>query len=129
MPQARLMGTAGLPQNLVWPLDETVLFLGRDSANQVRLRDPLVSRKHCSISESSAGIFEIADLESHNGTFVNGTRVSQQRIEHGDRIRVGKSEFVFLTRDEVDSDLPSGTITTSSLKTVSLDVSGLPSDT
>ena len=55
-------------------------LLGRDSSNQVQVIDAGVSRKHCSVSEVSSGVFEIADLDSHNGTFVNGTKVS--RTDH-----------------------------------------------
>ena len=103
------------------------LILGRDPSNQLEVRDPAVSRKHCSVREVSADVFEVADLDSHNGTFVNGARVSRQTIQHGDRIRIGNSEFVFFTGpDERTSPLssPSGT---AELRTMSLDRSGLPS--
>ncbi len=131
MPNPRLMATAGLPKNMVWTFADGPLSLGRDTTNQAGVRDPIISRKHCSISEVSTGIFEIVDLESHNGTFVNGTRVSRQRLQHGDRIRIGRCEFVFLTGPDdgthpLSSDLSN--TATAGLKTVSLDGSGLPSD-
>jgi pSer/pThr/pTyr-binding forkhead associated (FHA) protein len=69
------------------------LVLGRDPANQVAVADAAVSLKHCSLSEVSSGVFEIADLDSHNGTFVNETRVNRKTVQHGDRIRIGSSEF------------------------------------
>ncbi|HEY4900413.1 MAG TPA: sigma 54-interacting transcriptional regulator, partial [Terriglobales bacterium] len=91
-----------------------------------------VSRKHCIISQVSAGNFEIADLDSHNGTFVNGVQVTRTPIHHGDRIRIGISEFVFLTGPDGDALLSSrvGRETTSvELKTLFLDQrSGLPSN-
>src|SRR5580700_1946403 len=89
------------------PLEGTVraitddpLSLGRDAANQVMIGDSSVSRKHCTISLVSAGVYEICDHDSHNGTFVNGIQVSRAPIQHGDRIRIGASEFVFLTGED-----------------------------
>jgi Nif-specific regulatory protein len=43
--------------------------------------------------------YEIVDLDSHNGTFVNGIPVKLKVIEHGDTVRLGASEFVFLTHE------------------------------
>ena len=110
-----------------------LLSLGRDPANQVTVGDPAVSRKHCTISEVSSGTFEIADLDSHNGTFVNGVQVSRTPIQHGDRIRIGSSEFVFLTGPDEDAALLSSRVgretTSVELKTMFLDQrSGLPSN-
>ena len=115
----------------VWVMKDGLLVLGRDPSNQVEVGDPSVSRKHCSLSEVSSGVFEIADLDSHNGTFVNETRVTRRTLQHGDRIRIGGSEFVFLTEPEDDTaqqtSRPGGQ-TTSGLKTMSLDRSGVPTD-
>ena len=86
-----------MPNQMVWTIADGPLFLGRDASNHAEVRDPAVSRRHCSVSEVSSGVFEIADLDSHNGTFVNGTKVNRKIVGHGDRIRIGSSEFVFLT--------------------------------
>ncbi len=128
----RLIAIAGPQKKTAWTIADGPLSLGRDATNRAELRDPAVSRKHCSINEVSPGIFEIADLDSHNGTLVNGTKVSRQQLVHGDRIRVGTGEFVFLTGPGgEDSSRPSesephaGEI---ELKTISLDRSGLLAD-
>src|SRR5580704_13253626 len=91
------------------PLEGTVraitddpLCLGRDAANQVMIGDSAVSRKHCTISQISEGVYEICDHDSHNGTLVNGIRINRSPIRHGDRIRVGASEFVFLVGQDDD---------------------------
>jgi Nif-specific regulatory protein len=128
----RLLSISGFPKEIVRVVQDGPLILGRDPSNQLEVGDPAVSRKHCSVSEVSSGVFEIADLDSHNGTFVNGARVSRQTIHHGDRIRVGNSEFVFLTGpDEQSGPLssrPGNHATSSEIKTMSLDLSGLPTD-
>jgi pSer/pThr/pTyr-binding forkhead associated (FHA) protein len=64
----RLVAISGFLKGTVWPAKDGPLFLGRDASNQVEVSDRAVSRKHCSISEVSSGVFEIADLDSHNGT-------------------------------------------------------------
>jgi Nif-specific regulatory protein len=95
--------------------------------------DSAVSRKHCAISQVTQGIYEISDLDSHNGTFVNGIQVSRTPIQHGDRIRIGTSEFVFLIgEDDGSSPQSSGAskqTTSGTLTALFLDQrSGLPSD-
>jgi Nif-specific regulatory protein len=95
--------------------------------------DSAVSRKHCAISQVTQGIYEISDLDSHNGTFVNGIQVSRTPIQHGDLIRIGTSEFVFLIgEDDGSSPQSSGAskqTTSGTLTALFLDQrSGLPSD-
>jgi transcriptional regulator with GAF, ATPase, and Fis domain len=127
---ARLVATSGYLKGTVWALTDGPLLMGRDASNQVEVSDPAVSRKHCCISTLSSGAVEIADLDSHNGTSVNGTKVNRKNIEHGDRIRIGSSEYVFLIGpDDAMTSSPSGnTVGDTGLLTVHLDVSGLPSD-
>jgi len=129
----RLMAMSGPLEGRVWAITDDPLAVGRDAANQVTIGDSAVSRKHCTISQVSQGVYEISDLESHNGTLVNGIPVVRAPIQHGDKIRVGTSDFVFLTGEDSDANRLSssvGTQTTSStLTAVFLDQdSGLPSD-
>ena len=124
---------SGPLEGRVWAITDDPLAVGRDAANQVTIGDSAVSRKHCTISQVSQGVYEISDLESHNGTLVNGIPVVRAPIQHGDKIRVGTSDFVFLTGEDSDANRLSssvGTQTTSStLTAVFLDQdSGLPSD-
>jgi transcriptional regulator with GAF, ATPase, and Fis domain len=128
----RLVAASGFLKGRVWLAKDGPLFLGRDASNQVEVSDRAVSRKHCSISEISSGVFEVVDLDSHNGTFVNGIKVSRRAIEHGDRIRIGNSEYVFLIGpdggDALKSSSNGSSDADSTLMTVRLDPSGLPSD-
>jgi transcriptional regulator with GAF, ATPase, and Fis domain len=128
----RLLALSGFPTEMVRVLKDGPLILGRDPSNQQgEVRDPAVSRKHCSLSEASSGVFEIIDLDSHNGTFVNGTQVLRKTIQHGDQIRIGNSEFVFFTGPDdqaLVSTRSDSHAAHAALRTMSLDPSGLPAD-
>ena len=100
----RLVAMSGPLEGTVRALTDGPLSLGRDTANQIMIGDSAVSRKHCTITQVSPEVYEISDLESHNGTFVNGIQISRTPIRHGDRIRVGTSEFVFLTAEDRGAD-------------------------
>jgi signal transduction histidine kinase/CheY-like chemotaxis protein len=63
--------------------------IGRSPDATVMVDDPGVSRLHARIRRLDAGTFEVEDLGSKNGTFVNGTRVEQGAASVGDKIRVG----------------------------------------
>ncbi len=96
--QPRLLAISGLQTGTISLLADDHISVGRDPSNDLRLNERRVSRRHCVIRPSDQG-HEIADLDSHNGTFLNGVPVKQKLIEHGDTIRVGGSEFVFLTHE------------------------------
>ena len=96
MHNPRLVATSGYSKGTAWPVNSGSLSLGRDAANQIVVTDAAVSRKHCSVSEVASGTFELADLDSHNGTLLNGTQVTRKAVQHGDRILIGSSEYVFL---------------------------------
>jgi|TARA_B110000263_G_scaffold220784_1_gene208850 pSer/pThr/pTyr-binding forkhead associated (FHA) protein len=57
---------------------------------------PLVSRVHCRVTALATGELEVTDLDSTNGTFVNGARVSTARLASGDRLQVGRLELYAL---------------------------------
>ncbi len=98
---SRVVVISGPSKGTIVRLSGGQLFVGRDPANQLSLPDRAVSRKHFSISETDAG-FHLVDLDSHNGTFVNGIPVRRKLLGHGDTIRVGQCELVFLiTEDEL----------------------------
>jgi transcriptional regulator with GAF, ATPase, and Fis domain len=78
-------------------VDEEI-SIGRDRRNLIRLDSMSVSRRHCSI-RSEGGRLKICDLESRNGTFVNGIPVKERFLDHGDQIRVGDSLFLVLLRE------------------------------
>jgi HD-GYP domain-containing protein (c-di-GMP phosphodiesterase class II) len=72
--------------------------IGRKNSNAVRLLDPKVSRTHARIQATAEG-FRIADLESSNGTFINGERIENFLLKSGDKIRIGFTELHFSEKE------------------------------
>lgn len=75
-------------------LNEFPFRLGRGSTCQLYINDPQISREHAEI-RYQAGRFVLRDLNSVNGTLLNGQRVIEAVLLPGDRLRLGESEFVF----------------------------------
>jgi len=75
-------------------LDRDVTTIGSVAGNTVLLTDTGVSRKHIGIKRVDGG-YELADLGSTNGVYVNGEKVARRKLEVGDVIRVGTTEIVF----------------------------------
>lgn len=75
------------------------MIIGRDASNWISLNEPSASRKHCMIVKSGPG-FQIRDLGSRNGTFVNGLPIRERELRSGDRIEFGDSVFLFLSHDD-----------------------------
>jgi len=96
---ARVVVISGPSKGTVVRLKSDQLSVGRDSTNQLSLRDRAVSRRHYTVSKTDAA-FHLVDLESHNGTFVNGIPVRRKLLAHGDTIRVGRCEMVFLITED-----------------------------
>lgn len=79
-------------------LSEKITTIGRTPANTLQLLDNLASRKHCMIKREPSG-FLLRDLESGNGTVVNGARVKETGLSDGDRIQIGKTILTFREDD------------------------------
>ena len=105
----RLVVTAGPAKDTVIPLTQEEASIGRDPNNAVAISDPSVSRKHCLLRRETDGRFQIADLESRNGTVVNGVTVKEQWLRHGDEIATGDSVFMFLVEED-DRVLPASRV-------------------
>jgi pSer/pThr/pTyr-binding forkhead associated (FHA) protein len=74
-------------------LPGAIKTIGRAPRADFRVDAALVSRVHCRLTAGAADL-EVVDLESTNGTFVNGARVERALLKNGDRLGVGKVEFV-----------------------------------
>jgi FHA domain-containing protein len=93
-PMARLDFILGPMANQTLSLAEEVTTIGSVAGATVVLADPAVSRKHAAIRKVD-GNYELADLGSTNGVYVNGHKVPKKTLEVGDIIRVGNTEAVF----------------------------------
>ncbi len=76
-------------------LDQDRTTVGRDSAADIVLDDVTVSRKHAEFVRV-VGVFEVRDLASLNGTYVNRLRVDASSLRPGDEIRIGAFRILFL---------------------------------
>lgn len=95
----RLQVAAGPLADTTYLLNEGEIRIGRDPSNSLAISDLSLSRRHCVLSRSNDR-YMIRDLDSRNGTFVNGTAVSEAGLNHGDQISVGESVFVFLLKED-----------------------------
>jgi serine/threonine protein kinase len=91
---------AGPDKGLTIPLtDEGSLRIGRDKSIDKRLSDPHVSRKHCNLQIDEEGHALLIDGDengpSKGGTFVNGLRITRQRLKAGDLIQIGGTHLRF----------------------------------
>ena len=73
----------------------SVVSVGRDRDAALQLDDVSVSRRHAAIRPTASG-YEIVDLGSLNGTYVNGSRVEALQLADGDEIQIGLFKLVFL---------------------------------
>lgn len=83
------------------------LRIGRDPGNDVVLRDPKVSRRHAEVA-FERGFFVLHDLQSANGTYLNGRRVNVAPLTPGAELKLGNSHGRF--DDEPEQEVPKGTV-------------------
>jgi pSer/pThr/pTyr-binding forkhead associated (FHA) protein len=84
----------------------TPVTIGREEGNLLRLNDERVSRYHAKVQQDGEDII-LTDLESTNGTRVNGTVVQIRRLRFGDRVCVGRSLLLFGSNEEIANRLAS----------------------
>ena len=91
--------TAGHPEKTFRILSGHARTLGRAVGADFIVDAALVSRVHCRLTLLPDGALEVRDLESTNGTFVNGQRIETARLAPGDRLQVGRMELVAMRED------------------------------
>ncbi len=99
---------AGPLKGQTFVLSDTEFSIGREASNSLCVNGKLISRHHALIRAGS-GYFSIFDLNSRNGTSVNGVPVKERRLEPGDRIHIGESLLLFV---QGSSDFGSEVLTT-----------------
>jgi two-component system, NtrC family, sensor kinase len=91
-------------------LAEARMQIGRDNQSQLQLLDSEVSRQHAVIDlvpDSGNDTYELVDLGSSNGTYVNGQLIQRHRLRSGDRVQIGRTVMIF-----TGSSAPEGWATT-----------------
>lgn len=74
-----------------------VITIGRSHDNDVRIDDPYVGRHHCQIVQHNNGMFAIVDMNSTNGTFVNGRRVfGEAQLQPYDSVTIGNTTLAWV---------------------------------
>lgn len=94
----RLAAISGKLKGAIFAINEETLLIGRETAANLCMADASVSRRHCKIEKNDKG-FVLTDLDSLNGTFVNDLPIRTRLLDHGDRVRIGDSQFLFLTHE------------------------------
>ncbi len=72
--------------------------VGRDPGVHFVIEDGLASRRHFRIV-AQGGLYFVEDLDSTNGTRLNGRRIQRERLGDGDKIQVGSTELQFVQKD------------------------------
>jgi pSer/pThr/pTyr-binding forkhead associated (FHA) protein len=91
--------TDGVPEQTFRILPGVARTIGRSTGADFILDAALVSRVHCQFLALRDGDLEVRDLESTNGTYVNGERIEKAKLASGDRVRVGRVELVALKEE------------------------------
>jgi pSer/pThr/pTyr-binding forkhead associated (FHA) protein len=106
---AKLVVVQGRPAGKTLTFPDGVYYFGRGAECHVRPNSEWVSRQHCMLRVTAAGVF-LRDLGSRNGTLVNGARLAGERpLADGDHVQVGPLVFeVRLTGLHVPEEPPSG---------------------
>jgi diguanylate cyclase (GGDEF)-like protein len=91
------------------PLEREEVILGRALETDVRINDTKVSRQHARINtvpnaKTGDSEYILTDLESRNGTFLNGQRVTRETLQHGDKLTIGEHILRFELLDEIDRE-------------------------
>lgn len=91
---AKLLLQKGNLDKQSFDLSKQSMILGRDSACDICLSDDTVTSRHASLNYTDNG-WEIKDLGSSNGTFVNGKKVTSKTLQHRDKVALGQIELQF----------------------------------
>ncbi len=73
---------------------EEFLTIGRDPSNNLVINDPFVSFRHVRIEKRKRG-YIVRDIQSRNGTYLNGTPIVEAYLSNNDKLMVGESLFIF----------------------------------
>ncbi len=91
----------GADRGQVFSIESAPITIGREEGNSIQLNDERISRFHVKIQQDHDDLV-LTDLESTNGTKVNGEEVQLRILRHGDMVTLGRSTLIFGTRSEIN---------------------------
>lgn len=100
MAQVSFQVLDGLERGVVFTELQTPITIGREDDNDIRLNDERVSRFHAKVQDDEGHVI-LTDLQSTNGTRVNGHPVQVHVLQVGDQVQIGRCLLVFGSREEL----------------------------
>jgi pSer/pThr/pTyr-binding forkhead associated (FHA) protein len=97
-PRAAVVIVEGPGAGQEYPLEKAVSVVGREKGVDIPLPDSAVSRRHAALEVAGAA-FRLKDLGSTNGTLLNGRKVQENALRHGDRFQVGNTILQFVVEE------------------------------
>ncbi len=91
----RLTGRSGSYASQALRFDKALVLIGTGGDCDVRLNEHGVAAQHAGLRDRGENEFILSDFNTDGGTWVNGERITQQRLHEGDVVRIGASEFIF----------------------------------
>ena|SRR5271165_1190901 len=98
-----IMIVTGPSTGTISALDDQEFSIGRDPSNRLCIPNQHMSGRHCVIRPEN-GKFKLVDLQSKNGTQVNGTRIDERILQHADRISMGESTLKFVCQADAGAE-------------------------
>ena len=95
---AYLVVERGVARGTRIQLQEFPISVGRDAHNDVVIDDSEISRRHFRLKQRGR-LYIIEDLDSRNGTYLNGDKIKNSIIKNGNKILVGSTEISFLASE------------------------------
>ena len=92
-----LVVTRGPNSGSRYALDQPLVTAGRHPDSVIVLDDITVSRRHAEVRQMEGGGYEVADVGSLNGTYLNRERVETASLSDGDELQIGTFKLLFLT--------------------------------
>ena len=98
MASAKLVICNGGFEGMEYELSAEETLIGRNPTTDITLLDENISREHAIVLfDADTDTYTIEDLQSTNGTKVNGKGVRSHELEHGDEVQIGHTVFRFLS--------------------------------
>jgi len=90
------------PSKRLFTVTKSIVSIGKSKTNDIVLEDEYISNYHCKI-ENRKGMFFLKDLQSTNGTILNGQRVIETSLPFGSTIEIGKLRLRFFSTEEIQT--------------------------